>query len=1105
MMEPVANALNIVCDDKFDFNESKKLQECYPVLEKYIQEVCKDEIDIQNFFIDKVKNELIPRILDTQPKNSPISILNDYLKLFLELGYYGLKSKKYNCVNLINAILESDKKPIYSRRSKPNLYTELVSNLKDNDNFLGLIYDDISHMSFFNDNSKSLVKIVSFMFAYLDDFDFNVYYELIFAYLQRCLKEESNNINLLIEYLELIKLTASEKESLKLYVLTFVSLIVPFLSSENFQQKFFALKFLDDLFKDLVSRKFICDYFIQNKCYELLKNMTYHSKFSKYIGNILSNILKDKKIDDSFISDYWCKYDFLHETEKDSFFSIFMKIIQVGNIKYVNKVVDTILNETPSIKLFDMIDILIKEVRTRKDKDNFIRKISDFIWSISFDNKIDKDIKERARKSLYNAFSFNKGFDLFKKAEMLLGPDDDTYIVSLLIKFLDSKTRISKDFVQTLIDDVFEKIRINNNPPQILFDYLFSLLKINSEGFDTEQIRKLCDLKPKCNDFLSYINLLVQEQELDDEEINIIISCIPEEEMNMKFYKFVKQLIVDDDNIIIKSLPFQNEELLWKLSLKKIPMNKKFSNLLCKIYASNDGIELNDEKMINEFLNNWETNLNDDNNDIMIDILRYFVHNIESQVDKDYNILKIPHNIYLNQFKNINVNISCFNPKFEIEIMAYPKTKIGCIIDEISRKLNLKFQSIVLYYEGTSLKNKYNLDFCKINNQNVELTAQYIKRSKKTSYHKRTCLPYQLILKREWINDVFEKLKNGNKSVHKLLKELPLLNCAINFSDIFLNFKQTDLQQIFPYDHPYLFYYNFMTLTLKSIQSLEFVNFLYKNFNFGLHLLKMIHLIIQQGIKGILNEIVELFIFFIMHHNTNIFCFYGNDPKILYTLLLKISLQEENNDELLQNIVKFFEKFYSNIPKIEFNQYFSALIGSILMGSKSDNFKLLFVDMIKYIKIPINAFIEILQRKKGGVTKEFFLAINNTLNDGNYYNNTMLLFLFDILKELLYLQSCNGEFLSNLLSLINNISKFCIIDRISTIQLLNFLIDKFLRFEVDARNKICFSKAVETMINYADIKDDDDELILKKSLIILHSNIVPFHDFLSSGDDCEIS
>ena len=79
-----------------------------------------------------------------------------------------------------------------------------------------------------------------------------------------------------------------------------------------------------------------------------------------------------------------------------------------------------------------------------------------------------------------------------------------------------------------------------------------------------------------------------------------------------------------------------------------------------------------------------------------------------------------------------------------------------------------------------------------------------------------------------------------------------------------MNFKQTDLQQIFPYDHPYLFYYNFMTLTLKSIQSLEFVNFLYKNFNFGLHLLKMIHLIIQQGIKGILNEIVELFIFFII-------------------------------------------------------------------------------------------------------------------------------------------------------------------------------------------------------------------------------------------------
>jgi hypothetical protein len=75
------------------------------------------------------------------------------------------------------------------------------------------------------------------------------------------------------------------------------------------------------------------------------------------------------------------------------------------------------------------------------------------------------------------------------------------------------------------------------------------------------------------------------------------------------------------------SLPFPDEDLLWRCAIESNSFSMQFAHLLCCFYAANDGYELTDQNMIHTFLTRWK--MLDRNEPSVIKLLQIFVDTVE--------------------------------------------------------------------------------------------------------------------------------------------------------------------------------------------------------------------------------------------------------------------------------------------------------------------------------------------------------------------------------------------------------------------------------------------------------------------------------------------
>jgi hypothetical protein len=312
----------------------------------------------------------------------------------------------------------------------------------------------------------------------------------------------------------------------------------------------------------------------------------------------------------------------------------------------------------------------------------------------------------------------------------------------------------------------------------------------------------------------------VKTKQIFQRWLDVITQTIDPREFDECFYQFVENCVEYlnlNQRRRITALPFHCENILWELSLQDNPFRHRFAFLLCRLFVSNDGEILNDHLMISRFLDQWRDYRNA-TLEFSVEVLGLFIDAIEGQLDR--NLIRT---LCLHRFDllpNVDVKV-CFVRSGVTVMNKFQKyITIGSVIARLVKQRNLNINSIELFHQDTVIPRSDSISkYIKDGEICVTFEAQYVNNRKKL-YHIRTEFPSRLILSSPWIEPIFNQIRSINGwIIHEFLKKLPLLDCAPPIIQSFESGRQILTSEYFPYDHPCLFSYNFITL----IQYVEFV------------------------------------------------------------------------------------------------------------------------------------------------------------------------------------------------------------------------------------------------------------------------------------------
>ena len=344
---------------------------------------------------------------------------------------------------------------------------------------------------------------------------------------------------------------------------------------------------------------------------------------------------------------------------------------------------------------------------------------------------------------------------------------------------------------------------------------------MNSLVLSKDDISKIYP-KYKTDKFVLEFLLEMSQAELTTKEDIISVISEDQNEITLDLIAFIEKFIKQINSLTtsnLTSLPLIGEDILWNMFTRTIQIyiQIKLSHVICEIYASNDGIKLNDSEMITTFLNRWEKYLGEAKDaqikSQLILLLKIFIETIENPHDISfYGVVR-----HKPETEFLQVEITDMT---SLQLKLPPLTTISALIERISHVTGMPVNSFTLTSSVAAIDKKKTIQsyernkvakflLQKSNSAQSYNPAGNLIQIKLNSEHTRTCLPSIIIYTSPISETLINLLKENINGSMQLLELLPTLQSTLLEINVLKNVSHYDYtKSLFNINYPSLYLYN---------------------------------------------------------------------------------------------------------------------------------------------------------------------------------------------------------------------------------------------------------------------------------------------------------
>jgi len=411
------------------------------------------------------------------------------------------------------------------------------------------------------------------------------------------------------------------------------------LSSGIFERVLSSLQIVNYLTTNQNYLPSIIGFMIQFKIHNLLLLTDLNDHYLDLIGHIIFRVGKQLPYIKDDISIVWKKEQYLSASSVSRFYAMFTRIVVGIHEDLLIHSIELFLKPSQfSCEWLNSLKVLASAINNSSKKVDVISKITSALNEINKSSIPKKDISDTIQSI------------------SLLSKDQDS--VTQQVKSIVEKNEFSIDdfeILESILDFVviFDEILIKKIHSSALFAYDSQNLQIDNllitlytkqsvvVGIDELKVyfKKIAE-----NHESRILQVLIEQNLVSESQIyQALVVARDLEYMNVHLYKFIKSVLFPKHKFeVLSKLPFEKEDLLWALSLRKSKSRIRFAHLLCRILSRNDQDSLSDNEVVIHFFEKWNYYFESNTTDSLVffsGIIVIFVKKFESFVDLDsYNI-----------------------------------------------------------------------------------------------------------------------------------------------------------------------------------------------------------------------------------------------------------------------------------------------------------------------------------------------------------------------------------------------------------------------------------------------------------------------------------
>jgi len=1046
-------------------------------------------IDPSSFSQKLMNGHIKPLLYKEKLTASGVRVSIDFLKICLLFSLYGVNSNQVFFVLFANEIICKKDYPLYISTSRKKLHLTLVEYYLE----LGASKTIMDAIEYNVQSFSLLCPLVSIISSLVDPLNpIESYFNSTISCIHRILSLNCflSEVSSLFSTLEtLAQFVMKSKMDTVNIVDSLMKIYYLFLRSELFEFRRLSYKSLKTLIGISPINNSICIYISKN--IEIVTKFEFHSEYSQYLGEILLNLVEKESINPHDILTIWSMKDSLHETDQKSFFTMFIKSAEKARGELLSTIVDCFLNKSVCDNIWinnilTLINVFQKKARASKEIDYLKGTLENLAFSP------ENPLKEQSREALIQLVGYNADLSGYHSTLLMLSKIDNidsmSFCFSLLKRIVLSGVKLDTYTYQDTINRCFELFSSLESITFEIIDFFEALLEIHRQVFTSEHVVLLIQNRKRFPNFFSLMNTLCSYSVILPSFIELFYNEVPSDELDMDFFCFLKTMIKLYNKVSdgISSLPLQAEDILFKLSLNDSKIRIHCSELMCKIFASNDGIALTDESMISYFLNKWYGF--DRENDMVISLLGTFVDTLES--------LSICHiQRHKPEKERIKTVITCSSPEFSTSFDLTPSTTISIICELIAKQRSIKVSTVAIFKNQAKLRKKQRLySLVDDNTKTLFFECKYIRSKSSYFIHDKKVFPSTIILQQSWFNDFSWYLEKSNEFVYRLLCRLPTIpSYEEKVRRIVNEHNSVDIKNILPMEYPYVFSYNLTTISniLSPIKEYSSkINEILKSNGIEEYLLQSLELFIQKETHSsieieILNHIFDIINDYVVLSERS--------RLVLFNSAINL-LKRDYNIYFVQLVSTLNSYFAGRLKRtIPYDSEFDTDLSKLLMDN-NQALRELSLSVFEALIIPLEIFNRIFDLFLDNITIEFMNCLTSHFIDD--FSNIQIIKCSHLMVSLLG----NVKHTNQCLKIINIIIQLNLFPSELKSEVVTFLIKQYLDYDITSESKSSYHEASLCIFSLLDCLENGEFVFFLHFLGLL-SSTTGFTRYNLNGDN----
>ncbi|OHS93496.1 hypothetical protein TRFO_40213 [Tritrichomonas foetus] len=1019
----------------------------------------------KNAFINLVTRNILPSLLrqSSQPEAIQDQIF-DIFKIVIRFSLFGLKSNNDSYASICNQIISKKDHNLFNNNQDYNYFDKIMSYMKE------LNYDQ-EVINILKNGPKS-VSIINFAFSLLHNMCVIDFWELTYLCIDALLnllkevKIRTIPTQDVFTFFEQMRTTSSTFESIdKLYVFKSLDTIKQFISCDIFEKQHKGLIGLSYFITEPKTLRHAVAWFSENpENLNLFNGKDLHPEFISSYTAILSELAASDILTDKFIEELWSYHNVQHSTQLLQYFMIFDAIAARISVEKIDHLINLCIKpEEISESWIKLLEKLGETLGKRNDSKESFLKIRNELLNLVFSK--DSTFSKVAENSLIHVISFYLDSDelIAMCDELKEKCQDKTLYYKLLGETLKVKFN-NKEYAEKTLREAIEYL-LTLEDKEFMYPFLFNVCFYNEIKIPDDLLDQIFQKCQECPPFYFFINSLVTGELISFEYIeNYLFNCPDTTKITQHFTDLTKAFIskVNQYTNILKNLPLKSENILWKWAATDSPQRFEFSRFLTSLYASNDGIQLKDRDMINEFIKSWNENFNKYDKSNMLNIMSLFITQIEDAIDISFFTISRHDPSFSSKLVKVTVNSPSIPSNQEHHLPV--KMKLSAVKYRIAKTAMIPKNSFSITCGQQYIHDTDTIIQLSKGNDSLSLGIRMLDQQNLIpEQHERQCIPSQILSQNDQIMEkLMSLLKENNKEAKQLLQYLPT-NQNTLMKVIEIKKRNTfNYREFLPNEYPQFFEYNFETLISNFDDDLK------KSFDR------------TYGYQYLVNSIVPpLYRTVIPFLTTNL----SDDLKksLGQTIFDRIypTLLEMMNEQYEFNFACDFLKKIAEISKdLVLNENLYDSVSTMILSEQQfvkESTKELFIK----IKIPISAFTNILDK----ANDDIYLAAAHHITE---FNQTLY-------------EKAKSDFASApLLTLLQKFLEKNLIPESEKLEITKILIEKYFKIDSPPRTKEAFIAASKCMYHL-----QNDELL--NHLSQLHDGRTVYKDWRLDGDSTTVS